>query len=58
MANKIISVVLRREKLLWHPLSFFEDGSPAIRIPRDRPSKSWWKMIAVTSEARQIWISL
>jgi hypothetical protein len=26
-------------------------GSEAIRIPRDRPSKSWWNIIAVTSDA-------
>jgi len=25
-------------------------GSPAIRMPRESPSKSWWNMIAVTRD--------
>ncbi|CAK5264318.1 unnamed protein product [Mycena citricolor] len=28
-----------------------EAGSDAIRIPRERPSNNWWKMIAVSREA-------
>lgn len=28
-------------------------GSVAMRIPSDRPSKNWWKTIAVTSDAAE-----
>ena len=38
--------------------SVFDAGRPAMRIPRDRPSNSWWKAMAVTSEATEAWISL
>lgn len=27
------------------------EGNPAIRMPSESPSKSWWKMIAVTRVA-------
>lgn len=28
-----------------------EDGRPAIRMPSERPSNSWWKTMAMTREA-------
>lgn len=35
-------------------LGFFGGGRLAIRIPRESPSNSWWKNIAVTREAVNI----
>ena len=57
IAKRIIKVTWRRENSLPPPcldlgLPLVPDfGREDIRIPRERPSKSWWNIIAVTSDA-------
>lgn len=52
-ANSTASVGLSNAILLFEMPDVLEreDGRAAIRIPRERPSKSWWNMIAATREA-------
>ena len=38
-----------RAKVDWRDLDEF--GRVAIRVPRERPSKSWWNVMAVTNDA-------
>lgn len=63
IANRNINVVFKSEKpfrlrfgfpapsSLWDSEGGEEDGRHDIRMPRERPSKSWWNIIAVTKEA-------
>jgi hypothetical protein len=57
IAKRTASVGLRRGRRLWgllalsSPPGWVDEGREAMRIPRERPSKSWWKMIAATRDA-------
>lgn len=50
-----MDLVKSNDEWVWVDIPCPEpEGSPAIRMPSESPSNSWWKIIAVTSVAESV----
>lgn len=59
MANRSMRVILRGDmdllRLLLRGPLVFDAGRLEIRMPSERPSNSWWNVMAATRDAAMKW---